>query len=168
VRRETPAILLMVGVGPDRTLSREIAIELGVDRHVRYLGQMDAVEEVLAVSDLFVLPSANESFGLAALEAMSTGVPVIGTTAEGLPELIASGETGYLLPVGDIEGMARRAIEVLSDTRLHASMANAARTVAVDRFDANTVVPRYVAYYERVLERPAFIPPPLAPPEGLA
>ncbi len=168
VRRETPAILLMVGDGPERTLSREVAIELGVDRHVRYLGQMDAVEEILAMSDLFILPSANESFGLAALEAMSTGVPVIGTTAEGLPELIVSGETGYLLPVGDIEGMARRAIEVLTDVRLQASMADASRRLAVEGYDAGTVVPRYERFYAEVLERPAFIPPPLGPPEGLA
>jgi N-acetyl-alpha-D-glucosaminyl L-malate synthase BshA len=168
VRRETPAILLMVGDGPERTLSREVAIELGVDRYVRYLGQMDAVEEILAVSDLFILPSANESFGLAALEAMSTGVPVIGTTAEGLPELIESGRTGYLVPVGDVEGMARRAIEVLTDARLQASMANASRQLAVERYDASQVVPQYVRYYEQVLERPAFVPPPLAPPEALA
>jgi N-acetyl-alpha-D-glucosaminyl L-malate synthase BshA len=168
VRRETPAILLMVGDGPERTMSRDVAIELGVDRHVRYLGQMDAVEEILGVSDLFILPSANESFGLAALEAMSTGVPVIGTSAEGLPELIATGETGYLLPVGDVEGMARRSIEVLTDVRLHASMANASRRLAVERYDAASVVPRYVKFYEEILERPAFVPPPLGPPDGLA
>lgn len=168
VRRETPAVLLMVGDGPERTLSREIAIELGVERHVRYLGQMDAVEEILSVSDLFLLPSSNESFGLAALEAMSTGVPVIGTTAEGLPELVESGKTGYLLPVGDVEGMARRAIETLTDARLHAAMGNAARRLAVEQYEASQVVPRYVRFYEQVLERPAFIPPPLAPPEGVA
>jgi N-acetyl-alpha-D-glucosaminyl L-malate synthase BshA len=168
VRREVPAILLMVGDGPERTLSREVAIELGVDKHVRYLGQMDAVEDIFSVSDLFLLPSANESFGLAALEAMSTGVPVIGTTAEGLPELIASGETGYLLPVGDVEGMARRAIEILSDGPLHAAMGGAARRLAVERYEASQVVPMYERFYERVLERPAFIPPPLGAPEGLA
>jgi len=145
-----------------------VAVELGVERHVRYLGQMDAVEEVLAASDLFVLPSENESFGLAALEAMSSGVPVIGTTAEGLPELIRFGETGFLVPVGDVEGMARRAIEVLSDAKLHAGMSAAARRHAVERYDASRVVPMYEKFYEKVLERPAFIPQPLAPPEGLA
>jgi N-acetyl-alpha-D-glucosaminyl L-malate synthase BshA len=168
VRKEVPAVLLMVGDGPERTRSREVAVELGVDRHVRYLGQMDAVEEVLAASDLFVLPSENESFGLAALEAMSSGVPVIGTTAEGLPELIRFGETGYLVPVGDVEGMARRAIEVLSDDRLHASMSAAARRLAVEKYEASRVVPLYEKFYEKVLERPSFIPPPLAPPEGVA
>jgi N-acetyl-alpha-D-glucosaminyl L-malate synthase BshA len=168
VRKEVPAILLMVGDGPERTRSREVAVELGVERYVRYLGQMDAVEEVLAASDLFILPSENESFGLAALEAMSSGVPVIGTTAEGLPELIRFGETGYLVPVGDVAGMARRAIEVLSDRRLHASMATAARRLAVEEYEASRVVPLYERFYERLLERPSFIPAPLAPPEGLA
>jgi N-acetyl-alpha-D-glucosaminyl L-malate synthase BshA len=168
VRKEVPAVLLMVGDGPERTRSREVAVELGVDRHVRYLGQMDAVEEVLSSSDLFLLPSENESFGLAALEAMSSGVPVIGTTAEGLPELIRFGETGYLVPVGDVAGMARRAIEVLSDRRLHASMATAARRLAVEEYEASRVVPMYERFYERLLERPSFIAPPLAPPEGLA
>jgi glycosyltransferase involved in cell wall biosynthesis len=93
---------------------------------------------------------------------------VIGTSAEGLPELIATGETGYLLPVGDVEGMARRSIEVLTDVRLHASMANASRRLAVERYDAASVVPRYVKFYEEILERPAFVPPPLGPPDGLA
>jgi N-acetyl-alpha-D-glucosaminyl L-malate synthase BshA len=168
VRKEVPAVLLMVGDGPERTRSREVAVELGVERHVRYLGQMDAVEDVLSASDLFILPSENESFGLAALEAMSSGVPVIGTTAEGLPELIRFGETGYLVPVGDVAGMARRAIEVLSDRPLHQAMAAAARTLAVEKYEASHVVPMYERFYERVMERPSFIPPPLAPPEGLA
>jgi len=168
VRKEVPAVLLMVGDGPERTRSREVAVELGVERHVRYLGQMDAVEDVLAASDLFILPSENESFGLAALEAMSSGVPVIGTAAEGLPELIRFGETGYLVPVGDVAGMARRAIEVLSDRTLHASMSAAARRLAVEEYEASRVVPMYEAFYERLLERPSFIPPPLAPPEALA
>ncbi len=168
VRREVPAVLLMVGDGPERTRSREVAVELGVERHVRYLGQMDAVEEVLAASDLFILPSENESFGLAALEAMSSGVPVIGTTAEGLPELIRFGETGYLVPVGDVEGMARRAVEVLSDAKLHTTMAAAARRLSVEKYEASRVVPLYEKFYEKVRERPVFIPPPLAPPEGLA
>jgi len=168
VRKAVPAVLLMVGDGPERTRSREVAVELGVERHVRYLGQMDAVEDVLAASDLFILPSENESFGLAALEAMSSGVPVIGTTAEGLPELIRFGETGYLVPVGDVAGMARRAIEILTDGRLHSAMATAARRLAVEEYEASRVVPMYERFYERLLERPSFISPPLAPPEGLA
>ncbi|HEX7076927.1 MAG TPA: N-acetyl-alpha-D-glucosaminyl L-malate synthase BshA [Candidatus Eisenbacteria bacterium] len=168
VRRETPAVLLMVGDGVDRTKSRDVAVELGVERYVKYLGQMDAVEDVLAMADLFLLPSANESFGLAALEAMSTGVPVISSNAEGLPELIRPGETGYLLPVGDVEGMARRAIEILSDDAKHAAMSEASRRVAVEHYRVDQIIPLYENFYGRILDRPPSIPPHLAPPEGVA
>ena len=168
VRREVPSVLLMVGDGVERSQSRDLAVELGVERHVRYLGQMDAVEDVLGCGDLFLLTSENESFGLAALEAMSSGVPVIGTTAEGLPELIRQGETGFLLPVGDVEGMARRAIEILSDERKSAAMSAAARSLAVERYEGSRVVPLYENFYGEVLERPPSIPAHLAPPEGLA
>jgi N-acetyl-alpha-D-glucosaminyl L-malate synthase BshA len=168
VRREVPSMLLMVGDGADRTRSREVAVSLGVERYVRYLGQLDAVEDVLSAGDLFLLTSANESFGLAALEAMSSGVPVIGTTAEGLPELIESGKSGYLLPVGDVEGMARRAIEILSDERLHAAMAKEARRVAVERYEASRVVPMYEEHYARVAGQTVGAPGYLAPPEGMA
>ncbi|HYJ34465.1 MAG TPA: N-acetyl-alpha-D-glucosaminyl L-malate synthase BshA [Candidatus Binatia bacterium] len=168
VRREVPAVLLMVGDGVERSQSREVAVELGVERHVRYLGQMDAVEDVLGCGDLFLLPSEHESFGLAALEAMSSGVPVIGTTAEGLPELIRPGETGYLLPVGDVEGMSRRAIEVLSDARKHEAMAAASRRIAVEKYEASSVIPLYENFYAETLGLPPRMPAHLAPPEGLA
>jgi len=168
VRREVPSMLLMVGDGSDRTRSREVAVSLGVERYVRYLGQLDAVEDVLSAGDLFLLTSANESFGLAALEAMSSGVPVIGTTAEGLPELIESGQSGYLLPVGDVEGMARRSTEILSDERLHAAMAKEARRVAVERYEASRVVPMYEEHYARVTGQTVGAPGYLAPPEGMA
>ncbi|MGE5175718.1 MAG: N-acetyl-alpha-D-glucosaminyl L-malate synthase BshA [Hyphomicrobiales bacterium] len=168
VRREVPAVLLMVGDGVDRTRSRETAVELGVERYVKYLGQMDAVEDVLSIADLFLLPSENESFGLAALEAMASGVPVISSNAEGLPELIRPGETGFLLPVGDVEGMARRSIEVLSDAKKHAAMSEAARRVAVENYQVDQIIPRYENFYGRILERPPSIPQHLAPPEGLA
>jgi L-malate glycosyltransferase len=168
VRREVPSVLLLVGDGPERTRSREVAAELKVERWVRYLGQLDAVEDVLALGDLFLVPSENESFGLAALEAMSVGVPVIGTTAEGLPELIHSGETGYLLPIGDVEGMARRAIDTLSDAKRHAAMSQAARRAAVERYDVDRVIPMYEEFYARVTGIPGPMPPHLRPPEGLA
>jgi N-acetyl-alpha-D-glucosaminyl L-malate synthase BshA len=168
VRREVPGILLMVGDGVERSQSRDVAVELGVERYVRYLGQMDAVEDVLGCADLFLLTSENESFGLAALEAMSSGVPVIGTTAEGLPELIRPGETGYLLPVGDVEGMARRAIEILSDTKKHAAMSAESRRLAVDRYEATQIIPMYENFYAEILDLPPRMPAHLAPPEGLA
>ena len=168
VRREVPSVLLMVGDGIERSQSRDVAVELGVERHVRYLGQMDAVEDILGCGDLFILTSENESFGLAALEAMSSGVPVIGTTAEGLPELIRPGETGYLLPVGDVEGMARRAIEILSDAKLHASMVAASRRLAVEKYEASRVIPQYENFYAEVMGLPPRMPAHLAPPEGMA
>src|SRR5207237_2798490 len=104
VRREVPSRLLLVGDGPERVPAREIAEELGVNKWIRWLGQVDAVEEVIGCADLFILPSRNESFGLAALEALSAGVPVVATSAEGLPELIQSGRPGYLLTVADVAG----------------------------------------------------------------
>jgi glycosyltransferase involved in cell wall biosynthesis len=157
----------MVGDGSDRTRSREVAVELGVERHVRYLGQLDAVEDVLSAGDLFLLTSANESFGLAALEAMSSGIPVIGTTAEGLPELIRSGKSGYLLPVGDVAGMARRSIELLTDEERRAAMGREARRVAIERYEASKVVPMYEEFYSRVTGQPVAAPAYLAPPEGV-
>ena len=168
VRREVPSRLLLVGDGPERLPSREVADELGVTKWVRWLGQLDAVEDVIGCADLFILPSRNESFGLAALEAMSAGVPVIASNAEGLPELVRNGETGYLLPVGDVEGMARRSIEVLSDAKRHASMSEAARRVAIETYNVEKVIPMYEEFYGRVLGHPVRIPQPFTPPDALA
>jgi N-acetyl-alpha-D-glucosaminyl L-malate synthase BshA len=169
VRREVPSVLLMVGYGSERTKSREVAVELGVERYVKFLGSMDAVEDVLGVADLFLLPSENESFGLAALEAMSTGVPVIASNAEGLPELIRPGVTGYLESVGDVEAMARRAIEILSDEPKRIAMSQASRRIAQGEYEASQIVPQYEAFYARVMEEPpTILPAHLAPPEGMA
>jgi N-acetyl-alpha-D-glucosaminyl L-malate synthase BshA len=168
VRREVPSRLLLVGDGPDRLPSRELADELGVTKWIRWLGQLDAVEDVFSVADLFLLPSQNESFGLAGLEAMSAGVPVIGAAAEGLPELVRNGETGYLLPVGDVEGMARRSIELLSDAKKHASMAEAARRVSIENYDVEKIIPMYEEFYGRVLGHAVRIPQPFTPPDALA
>jgi N-acetyl-alpha-D-glucosaminyl L-malate synthase BshA len=153
IRAEVPAVLLMVGDGPDRTRCRDLAVELGVERQVRFLGQVDDVEDVLCVADLFMLASENESFGLAALEAMAMGVPVVATTAEGLPELIRDGETGRLVPVGDVAAMARRGAEILGDPALHAALSAAARRVAVERYDVSRVIPLYESFYAAVAGR---------------
>jgi N-acetyl-alpha-D-glucosaminyl L-malate synthase BshA len=168
VRREVPSRLLLVGDGPERVPSREVADELGVTKWVRWLGQLDAVEDVIGCADLFILPSRNESFGLAALEAMSAGVPVIASNAEGLPELVRNGETGYLLPVGDVEGMARRSTEVLSDAKRYAAMSQAARRVAIESYNVEKVIPMYEEFYGRVLGHPVRIPQPFTPPDALA
>ena len=168
VRREVPSRLLLVGDGPERVPAREVADELGVSKWIRWLGQVDAVEEVIGCADLFLLPSRNESFGLAALESLSAGVPVVGSNAEGLPELVQSGETGYLEAIGDVAGMARRSIEVLSDERKHAAMGAAARAVAIERYEVGKVIPPYEEFYGKVLGYPVRVPQPFTPPEGLA
>jgi N-acetyl-alpha-D-glucosaminyl L-malate synthase BshA len=151
VQREIPSVLLMVGDGPERTSAQALARRLGIADKVRFLGRQDSIEEITAVADLYLLPSELESFGLSALEAMACGVPVIGSDAGGLPEVVAQGETGYLLPVGDIEGMAARALELLRDEALHKRMSQAARRRVEQLFDAEKIVTQYEAVYERVL-----------------
>lgn len=168
VRREVPSRLLLVGDGPERVPARELADELGVSKWIRWLGPLDAVEDMFSIADLFILPSKNESFGLAALEAMSAGVPVIGTLAEGLPELVRNGETGYLSPVGDVEAMVRRAIELLSDAKKHASMSEASRRVTLENYDVERIIPMYEEFYGRVLGHSVRVPQPFSPPDALA
>ena len=115
VAREVPAVLLMVGEGPERASAQALARRLGVQDRVKFLGRHDRIEEIMLLADVFLLPSELESFGLSALEAMAAGVPVVGSDAGGLPEVVKHAETGFLLPVGDIEGMAARTIEILKD-----------------------------------------------------
>ena len=160
IRAEVPAVLLMVGDGPDRTRCRDVAVDLGVERKVRFLGQVDDVEDVLCVADLFMLASENESFGLAALEAMAMGVPVVATTAEGLPELVRDGETGHLVPVGDFGAMARRGIEILGDPKRHGALSAASRRVSVERYDVGRVIPLYERFYAAMAPREKGLPAP--------
>ena len=115
VNKEIPSKLLMVGDGQERSDCEQLCRDLGVSDNVRFLGKQDAIEEILSVSDLFLMPSQSESFGLAALEAMACKVPVISTNAGGLPELNVEGVTGFLRDVGDVDGMAERAIYILED-----------------------------------------------------
>ncbi|RJP73140.1 MAG: N-acetyl-alpha-D-glucosaminyl L-malate synthase BshA [Candidatus Zixiibacteriota bacterium] len=154
VRRECRARLIMVGDGPDRSLAERRADELGVTDDVYFLGAQLNVEEILRLTDILLLPSQTESFGLTALEAMAAGVPVICSRVGGLPEVVTEGETGYLLPVGDIEGMAARALELLSDWELMRRMGRAARERACTQFSAERVVGQYTDLYRRVLEAP--------------
>jgi len=150
VRKEVPAKLLMIGDGPERLHAEELCRKLGVHEDVRFLGKQDAIEELLAISDLFVLPSEHESFGLAALEAMACEVPVISSDAGGLPEVNLQGVTGFLSPVGDVEDMAKNAIQLLKDPDLHEKFSKAALARAKE-FDIHNIVPHYEAYYKRVL-----------------
>jgi len=150
VRRAVPATLVLVGDGPDRDAAQQEADRLKLGRDVRFLGKVDRVADVLRGSDLFLLPSESESFGLAALEAMACGVPVIATRVGGLPEVVIEGETGYLAPVGAVEEMAERAIAVLRDGAVQQRMSRRAAERARD-FSPERVVPQYEQLYETLL-----------------
>jgi len=151
VNREVPSVLLMAGEGPERAAAQALARRLGVGDRVRFLGQRESAAEITALADVFLLPSELESFGLAALEAMACAVPVIGSDTGGLPEVVKHAETGYLLPVGDIEGMAARTIEILKDDERGKEMGQAGRRRAAALFGADRVVSQYERLYERLL-----------------
>jgi N-acetyl-alpha-D-glucosaminyl L-malate synthase BshA len=151
VVQERPAQLVLVGDGPDRSQTEWLAHDLGIHSRVHFLGKQDRVNELLALADLFLMPSEMESFGLAALEAMACKVPTIATRVGGVPELIDDGVTGLLFAVGDVEGMAAGALSLLNDPARLNAMREAARKTAQKRFCANMVVKRYVEFYERVL-----------------
>ena len=152
VRKRLPSRLLMVGEGPDLPKTRELARELGVEKDVFFLGNQEAVEAVLACADLFLLPSVYESFGLAALEAMACGVPVLAAEVGGLAEVVTPGEDGWLCCPGDIDCMARRALDVLANEDRRIAMGKAAREKAVKQFSPERIVPQYEAVYRRVVE----------------
>jgi N-acetyl-alpha-D-glucosaminyl L-malate synthase BshA len=145
------ARLIMIGDGPERSRTEAYARQHHLRDRVTFLGNLPNLEEVLGGCDLFLLPSETESFGMAALEAMTSEVPVIATNAGGLPEVVVEGETGYLLPVGDTDAMSARAIEILSDDGLRTRMGKRARQVAVERFDEQKIIPVYREMYERVI-----------------
>lgn len=142
--------LLLVGDGPERAPTERKARELGVYDDIRFLGKQDPIEEILAIADVFLMPSGSETFGLAALEAMACGVPTVVSDVGGLPELVVDGETGFLCPVGDVEAFTDRTRELLNDENLHERLAQAARNRAEEAFDIEHVVPRYEQYYEQV------------------
>jgi N-acetyl-alpha-D-glucosaminyl L-malate synthase BshA len=150
IRRAMPATLIMVGDGPERVDAEAEARELGVGGDVRFLGRLDSVASLLQSSDLFVLPSQTESFGLAALEAMACGSPVVATRAGGLPEVVDDGVNGILEPVGSVEAMGRRAVELLRDEPRHAAM-RAAAIARAGEFSADRIVPMYEELYREVL-----------------
>lgn len=151
VSREVPAVLLVVGEGPERAAAQALARRLGVSERVRFLGRLESVAEVTGAAHVFLFPSELESFGLEALEAMACGVPVVGTDAGGLPEVVRHAETGYLLPVGDVEGMAARTIELLTDADHRAALGRAGRRRAESLFGSERVVSAYERHYERIL-----------------
>ncbi|MDY0903512.1 N-acetyl-alpha-D-glucosaminyl L-malate synthase BshA [Pedobacter sp. CFBP9032] len=152
VQAVIPSKLLMVGDGPERAYDEQLCRSLNIGENVRFLGKQDAVEEILSVSDLFLMPSESESFGLAALEAMACKVPAITTNAGGLPELNVDGFCGYMSNVGDVEAMAANAISILKDDETLKQFKENAFTRAQD-FDLKKILPSYVDFYKEIIEK---------------
>ena len=148
---QVPARLLMVGDGPELSLAQQRVTELGLVPQVDFLGRQDGVEAILPAADVFLLPSDAESFGLAALEAQSCEVPVVGVAAGGPPEVIKHGVTGYLVPVGDVEAMASFALAIVTNPHRREAMGVAARARALEHFEEQVIVTQYEAYYQRIL-----------------
>jgi N-acetyl-alpha-D-glucosaminyl L-malate synthase BshA len=142
---------VLVGDGPEYGRTRELVEGLGLTDRVRFVGVVDEVAPLLAEADLLLLPSETESFGLVALEAMASGVPVIASRVGGLPEVVEHGVSGFLEPVGDVDAMADRALAILSDCATRNRFGRAGRERALALFDRHTVVPRYEEIYERVV-----------------
>ena len=149
VRKQIPAKLLLVGDGPERARMEQLCRDMNASGDVRFLGKLDVVEEVLSVSDLFVMPSEKESFGLAALEAMACEVPLISTNTGGLPELNIQGKTGFLSDVGDVEDMIKNAVYILNDENLAGFKKNALKRAK--EFEGEVILPQYIDYYEYCL-----------------
>jgi N-acetyl-alpha-D-glucosaminyl L-malate synthase BshA len=152
VQKRLPAKLLLIGDGPERSRAEWMAMDKRIHDRVIFLGKQDRVHEKLAVADVMLLPSELESFGLAALEAMACEVVPIATNVGGLPEVIEHGKTGYLAEVGDVETMARCAVEILCDDGRRRRMVREGRTVAQGRFCSTRIIPQYEKFYRAVLE----------------
>lgn len=151
VKKEIPTKLVLIGDGPDRSECERLARELDLQKDVIFLGKQDAIEEILPSADLFLMPSQSESFGLSALEAMACGVPVISSSVGGLPELVIHNESGYIAEIGDIDRMAKYAVELLTNDKKYKTFSKNSRDRAAKHFDKNLIVPQYIDYYEKVL-----------------
>ncbi len=152
IQKEIPSKLMMIGEGPEKKDAKKLVKKLGLQDKVVFLGNSYEIDRILCYSDLFMLPSETESFGLSALEAMASGVPVISTNSGGLPEVNIQGVSGFLSNVGDIEDMTKNAIHILSDeSRLNEFKANARKEA--QKFDLHQIVPQYEAIYEETMSR---------------
>lgn len=152
VNQQLPSKLLFVGDGPERATAEQLCRQLGVCDDVRFVGKQEQMEDILAIADLFLLTSEYESFGLAALEAMASRVPVISTNAGGLPEIMIQGVNGYMSPVGDVEAMSRQALEILSNDEKLEQFKEAAAQHAL-AFDIHHIIPQYEKLYDEVLSK---------------
>jgi N-acetyl-alpha-D-glucosaminyl L-malate synthase BshA len=153
VKEKIPARLLLIGDGPERIFVQQLVKEKKLSDDVFFLGEQDHIEPLFFCADLFLLPSEQESFGLTALEAMACSVPVIAAETGGLPEVISQGETGFLLPVGDIANMANKTVALLSDPEKYRLFKTQARKRAEENFDAEQIIRQYESYYEKILKR---------------
>jgi N-acetyl-alpha-D-glucosaminyl L-malate synthase BshA len=151
VREKTPARLIMVGDGPDRSRAAVLARTYGIDADVEFVGETHCVVDILSEADAFLLPSEMESFGLAALEAMACEVPVIASDIGGLREVIEDGRSGYLVPLGDVDAMATHALTILGDPELRARMGARGRGVAIEKFSPEKALGAYLETYKSVL-----------------
>lgn len=152
VSSKIPAKLLMIGDGPERAACEELCRSLKICGDIRFLGKQDAIEELLAISDVFLLPSGNESFGLVALEAMACEVPVVSSNAGGIPEVNIEGVTGFLSDIGDVDDMAEKTLKILENPALLSQLRINAKAQA-ERFNLEIILPQYEAYYQEVMER---------------
>lgn len=152
VSKEINCKLLLIGDGPERPKAEKLAKDLGISNRVHFLGNVKIVQEILGKSDLFLLPSEDESFGLAALEAMSCEVPVVASNTGGLKELITHGVDGYLIKVGDVEALAEYSLKTLRDQKLQEELGNNARQKVLKRYTPNKIVPRYENLYNEILK----------------
>jgi N-acetyl-alpha-D-glucosaminyl L-malate synthase BshA len=145
--------LVMVGDGSERTNAEHRARCLGVFEQCSFVGKQPRIVDYLSASDVLLLPSDQESFGLAALEAMACEVPVIASRVGGLPEVVTDGETGFLSPVGDVDKMAADAARLLSDQKLRKEMGQRARASAIARYRTDVVIPQYIDFYQEVIAK---------------
>ena len=151
VHKEIPSKLLLVGDGPDRSECERLCRELNLCEHIKFLGKQEALVELLNAADIFLIPSQSESFGLAALEAMACGLPVVASSVGGLPELVKHNETGFIAEIGDIDRMAKYVIDLLSNDKKYQIFSTNARNRAVNLFDKSKIIPIYEQHYENVL-----------------
>jgi len=151
VIKEVPTKLLLVGDGPDRSECERLARQLNLADHVKFLGKQEGLVEILNSADIFLIPSQSESFGLAALEAMSCGKPVVSSSVGGLPELIKHNETGFIAEIGDVERMAKYVIDLLTNDKKYEAFSRNSRERAINKFDKSKVIPMYEEFYTHIL-----------------
>lgn len=151
VKKEIPAKLVLIGDGPERSECERLTRELKLENDVVFLGKLDEIAPILGASDVFLMPSQSESFGLSALEAMACGLPVISSSVGGLPELVVHNETGFIAEFGDVERMAKYTIDLLQNKKKYKSFAKNSLKRATTVFNEDNVIPHYLKYYEKIL-----------------